>query len=57
MMRFREKLAGARHDERGQGLVEYALIVLLVVIIMIGALTALGVDIEDMINRVGDAFP
>jgi pilus assembly protein Flp/PilA len=57
MMRLWTKLAGTREDERGQGLVEYALIILLVAIVVIGALVALGADIEGMINRVADAFP
>jgi len=43
-------------DERGQGLVEYALILLLVAIVVVGALALVGVDIAEMVESVGDVF-
>lgn len=38
--------------EKGQGLVEYALILVLVAVVVIGALTLLGPQINDAYNRV-----
>ena len=47
-------------DERGQGLVEYAFLMSLVVVVVIVVLTMVGVSIEDMydytIGRLVDAF-
>lgn len=56
MMRLWAKLARTRGDERGQGLIEYALIFLLVALVVMAALAALGEDIEGLVNRVIDAF-
>ncbi len=39
-------------DERGQGLVEYALILSLVSIAAIGVLTVLGVDVANVLDQV-----
>jgi pilus assembly protein Flp/PilA len=55
-MRLWVKLAGIREDERGQGLVEYALIILLVALVVLGGLAALGEDIEGMFETVLDSF-
>jgi Flp pilus assembly pilin Flp len=41
-----------REDERGQGLIEYTLILLLVVVVVTGALGALGVDITGLFESV-----
>ena len=46
-----------RADERGQGLVEYALILLLVSLAIVLLLTALGTDIRGLFESVRDAFP
>jgi pilus assembly protein Flp/PilA len=45
-----------RRDERGQGLLEYALILALVAIVVILGLAALGVDIEGLVKSVSDEF-
>ena len=37
--------------EEGQGLVEYALILVLIAVVVIGALTALGGNIRDLFNQ------
>ncbi len=42
--------------EDGQGLVEYALIIALVSILLIGALTALQVDIAGIFTGITDAL-
>lgn len=41
-------------DEEGQGLVEYALIIVLIAIVVILALTFLGEQITDIFNYIGD---
>ena len=55
-MRLWARLERARDDERGQGLVEYALIIMLVALVVIGGLAALGADIAGLVTRVTDAF-
>ena len=44
-------------DESGQGLTEYALIIMLVSIVVIGTLTLMGTSVSDLLNSVGGAFP
>jgi pilus assembly protein Flp/PilA len=39
-------------SEEGQALVEYALILALVAVVCIGALTALGVSIQGVLNNI-----
>ena len=43
--------------EAGQGLVEYALILLLVALVVIAVLTLLGPQIGNVFSRVVDGFP
>jgi pilus assembly protein Flp/PilA len=45
------------NDEAGQGLVEYAMIIMLVSIVVILALTTLGGTISGLLDSVGGAFP
>ena len=47
--------ATTARDEEGQGLVEYALILVLVSIAAIGTLTILGGDVSDVFTTVSDA--
>jgi Flp pilus assembly pilin Flp len=42
----------ATRDEEGQGLVEYALILVFVSIVSIGVLTILGVDVADIFTQI-----
>lgn len=42
--------------EEGQGLVEYALILVLIAIVVIGALTALGGKVDDVFQAISDAL-
>ncbi len=44
-------------DETGQGLVEYALMILLVALAAIVAVTALGLSLQDTIDFVNGQFP
>ena len=43
-------------DESGQGLTEYALIIALIAIVVIGALTLLGGAIGDILSEIGAAL-
>jgi pilus assembly protein Flp/PilA len=44
-------------SEEAQGLAEYALILVLIAIVVIGALTALGGGITNVLNKITAAFP
>lgn len=44
-------------QEKGQGLVEYALILILVAIVVIAGLTLLGPTLSGMFVEVNDNFP
>ena len=44
-------------DESGQGLVEYALILLLVALTAIGGLAILGTSVNDLMQTAADAIP
>lgn len=39
-------------DQKGQGLVEYALIIALVAVVIVGALTLLGTSISGIFNSI-----
>ena len=54
--RFYQFIASFYDDERGQGMVEYGLIIALVAIVVIGALTALGGGIEETFESISDAL-
>ncbi|MDP8908668.1 MAG: Flp family type IVb pilin [Chloroflexota bacterium] len=53
----KDMLDDVTNDESGQGLVEYALMILFVSIVSILALTVLGTTISGLIDSVGAAFP
>ncbi|GIV87423.1 MAG: pilus assembly protein [Chloroflexus sp.] len=42
--------------EEGQGLVEYALILVLIAVVVIGALSLLGGNIRDLFNQLADTI-
>ena len=44
-------------DKKGQGMVEYALIIGLVAVLLIGGLTALQVDIASVFTGITNALP
>jgi len=44
-------------DEHGQGLVEYALIILLIALVVVGGLYILGVQLNDTYNYIVSEFP
>lgn len=49
-------LAGLRDEERGQGLTEYALIIALIAVVVIGAIVILGGQIKNVFNHVTDCL-
>jgi pilus assembly protein Flp/PilA len=44
------------HEEEGQGLVEYGLILVLIAVALVVALSLLGQDLSELFSRVVDAF-
>jgi pilus assembly protein Flp/PilA len=52
-----DMLALVKDGEGGQGLVEYALMILLVSIVAMAALTLLGTTVSELFDTVGGAFP
>ena len=50
------RLATARHDEEGQGLAEYALILALIAIVVIAAVIFLGGQINTIMSNVGTSI-
>ena len=48
-------IASFRHEEEGQGLAEYALILALIAIVAIVALLFLGTQISGILNTVGNS--
>ena len=49
-------VASFRHDEEGQGLAEYALILALIAVVAIIALIFLGTQISGVLNNVADSI-
>lgn len=43
-------------DEEGQGLIEYALIVLLIAIVVIAILTAVGGSVQNVFTSINDSL-
>jgi pilus assembly protein Flp/PilA len=46
-----------RQDEEGQALVEYALILGLIAVVCIGALTALGTNVNSVLSFIAGSIP
>ena len=53
MSQFIAFIASFRHDDEGQGLAEYALILALIAIVAIIALIFLGSQVSGILNTVG----
>jgi Flp pilus assembly pilin Flp len=53
----KDMLAAVAQGEAGQGLVEYALLILLISIASIVALGLLGTSVSEFFDTVGGAFP
>jgi Flp pilus assembly pilin Flp len=56
MRRTVSRIAGMLLRDDGQGLVEYALIILLVAVALVATLGALGVSLEGLYQRAIDIF-
>jgi pilus assembly protein Flp/PilA len=54
MMKFIQKVKALRDGEEGQGLVEYALILVLVSVVAIGALAAIGTNVSNVLQTVAN---
>ena len=52
LTKFFVKMQNMMQDEAGQGLVEYALIIVLVSIAVIVALTAMGTSVSSVFNNI-----
>jgi Flp pilus assembly pilin Flp len=51
-----KQLIKAARDERGQALVEYALILFFIAIVCVTVLTTLGTNVRDVLQSVADAL-
>jgi pilus assembly protein Flp/PilA len=54
MIHISQKVKALLHREEGQGLVEYALILVLVSIVAIGALAAIGTGVTDVLDTISN---
>ena len=57
MIRLTTVLGRAATDEEGQGLMEYALILLFISAAAIGVLTILGTSVSNLIQSAANALP
>ena len=57
MVELYVRLANLLRDEKGQGLVEYALIMLLASVVSVAALTALEGQLTTMLTAASGMFP
>jgi Flp pilus assembly pilin Flp len=57
MLEWRSRARQWREGRWGQGLVEYALILLLVAVVLVGALGTLALDVGHAISVAANAFP
>ena len=53
---MKEQLTKLYHDEDGQGMAEYGLIIALIAVVVIGALTFMGTRIGAKFSEVNDAL-
>jgi Flp pilus assembly pilin Flp len=49
-------LARTAREESGQGLTEYALILIFIAVVAVAALTFLGSDISSLLSHIGNSF-
>jgi len=54
---FRVEVREKMEDERGQGLVSYAILLVLMVMACVGGLTVFGSSVVELFNRIGTSFP
>jgi len=51
------RIRGFVRDEEGQDLLEYALLVALIALVVIGAVTAAGLKVNTIFNNIATALP
>jgi pilus assembly protein Flp/PilA len=56
MKKLIKKMSGFMKNEEGQGLVEYALLLVLIAILAIGAITLLGQKVNNVYNNAQQAL-
>jgi len=56
MVSIRSRWSAIAHPERGQGLAEYALILALIAVVVIGAVIFLGDQIQKIFDNIGSAL-
>jgi Flp pilus assembly pilin Flp len=54
---FRVNSCEKMKDERGQGLISYAILLMLMVMACVGGLTVFGSSVVELFNRIGTSFP
>jgi len=54
MMWWWETVKGALKDEKGQGMVEYGLILALIAVVVIGVMTSMGGNLNTMLGNVSN---
>ena len=52
----RARVLAVAHEEEGQGLAEYALILFFIAVVAIAALTFLGSDISSLLSQVANSL-
>ena len=55
-LRVRETLVRAKDDEEGQGMVEYALILVLIAVVVIVILTVVGKQVNNVFSNVSNGL-
>lgn len=55
-LRLRELMLSARNEERGQGMVEYALILVLIAVVVIVILTVVGNKVNNVFSNVSNGL-
>lgn len=56
MTQFKNYLSNLKRNEKGQAMVEYALIIAVVAVLLIGALVVLRKDIAGIFESIGEAL-
>lgn len=56
LKRFQERVGRHGEDQRGQGLVEYALILLLIAIVVLAMVKGIGITTNDSFGNVNSAL-
>jgi pilus assembly protein Flp/PilA len=55
-LRLREQVVRAKDDEEGQGMVEYALILVLIAVVVIVILTVVGKQVSNVFSNISSGL-